>query len=235
VTVHKRPFVVAIDGPAGSGKGTIATGLAQRLGFSYCETGFFFRVLAWHLLHLKLKPENIPSIENVMASAWFQKEWKAFDRSILREEHIGTLASEIAKISQVRTAFTEFQRQEVLQEISPGVILEGRDTGSSVFPDAECKIFLTAAPEVRAHRRFQELQQKGTDISYDQVLKDLCHRDENDTHRALSPLKWDATYHKLDTSSLSIEESIQATEHIIHQTLAENIASSGNASMAAIS
>ncbi|MDR2416587.1 MAG: (d)CMP kinase [Holosporales bacterium] len=214
-----RPYIIAIDGPAGSGKGTVAAALARHLGFSYVETGSFFRILAWRALDEGCPLQDGARLQAIVDSAWFQKKRNSIPTQGLREEYVGLAASEIAKIPRVRAAFTAFQRQTVLRLSVPGVVIEGRDTGTALFPDADCKIFLTASPEVRAQRRFLELKHKDKTVPYGQVLQDLCMRDRNDCERALAPLRPDETYQLLDTSSLSIEQTVDAAEATVRKTL----------------
>jgi cytidylate kinase len=206
-----------MDGPAGGGKGTIAVALAQRFGFVYFESGTFFRVLAWRALSLGVTAQEEGCIEKIITSPWFREQWRTFARPALREERIGLFASEMAKHAFVRAAFTSFQRQEVLKETAAGVILEGRDTGSAIFPDADCKIFLTADPHVRARRRFEELREKNPDVAYETVLQDLLKRDANDKERSVGALQIDATYQLLDTSTLSIPEVVSTAERLVQE------------------
>ncbi|MDR1910577.1 MAG: (d)CMP kinase [Holosporales bacterium] len=218
---RSRPLIVAIDGPAGSGKGTVAVALARCLGFSYIETGSFFRTLAWRALDIRCALQDGLGLAAIVESVWFRQERHKVPIQALREERIGLAASEIGKISEVRAAFTIFQRQEVLQLRVPGVVIEGRDIGTALFPDADCKIFLTASVEARAKRRFLELQTKEREIAYAKVLEDLSQRDQNDKERVLSPLCPDTTYQILDTSKLSIEEATQAAERIVRKCLTD--------------
>jgi cytidylate kinase len=212
-----RPFIVAIDGPAGSGKGTVATALAQRLDFAYFESGIFFRVVSWRALQLGVRPEQNAELEALIASPWLREQWQVLDRTLLREEHIGMFSSEIGKNPGVRALFISFVHQEISKETAKGVILDGRDTGSAVFPDADCKIFLTASSEVRAHRRFDELRARGKEVVYEEIFQDLHKRDANDRSRPVGPLQIDDTYCPLDTSNLSIAEAISAAERIVRQ------------------
>jgi cytidylate kinase len=206
-----------MDGPAGGGKGTVAVALAQRFGFVYFESGTFFRVLAWRALDLGVTAQEEARLEEIITSPWFREKWHTFARPALREERIGLFASEIARHAFIRTAFISFQRQEVLKETAAGVILEGRDTGSAVFPDADCKIFLTADPHVRARRRFEELREKNPDVVYETVFQDLSKRDANDKERSIGALQIDNTYQLLDTSTLSISEVVNTAERLVQE------------------
>jgi cytidylate kinase len=210
--MHK---VIAIDGPSGSGKSTMAKKLAQSLGLLYIDTGAMYRALAY-----VLDKNNIPCEESSLLGdflAGLNIKYGENDSQLIvingedlthtsREHKVSALASEFSQLPQVRSFLLDFQRKLGLFEIC---VMEGRDIGTVVFPDAFCKIFVTASPEVRAKRRLDQLKEKSntsSDLTYDQVLKDVIERDRLDTNRLVSPLKVaeGATY--MDTSDMEEDE-----------------------------
>ena len=199
--------VIAIDGPSASGKGTIASRVARQLGFHYLESGALYRVLA--LVSLRegtLEEKRIAYLASHMDVEFAGGEVLLEDEDVsdkIRSEPCGVRASEVAKLPQVRAALLE--RQRAFRR-PPGLVADGRDMGTVVFPDAELKIFLTATPEVRAERRYKQLKEKGIDANLRALSRDLEERDERDTKRAVSPLIPAADSQVIDSSSLSIEE-----------------------------
>jgi len=201
--------VIAIDGPSASGKGTIASRVARELGFHYLESGALYRVLA--LVSLRegtLEEKRIAYLASHMDVEFAGGEVLLEDEDVsdkIRSEPCGVRASEVAKLPQVRAALLE--RQRAFRR-PPGLVADGRDMGTVVFPDAELKIFLTATPEVRAERRYKQLKEKGIDANLRALSRDLEERDERDTKRAVSPLIPAADSQVIDSSSLSIEEVV---------------------------
>lgn len=204
------PPVIAIDGPSASGKGTIAERVARELGFHYLDSGALYRLVAWAALDAGLDLENELIVSNIALNLnvifndgiWLdQKEIGA----VLREETIGNAASRVAALPRVRQAL--LARQQAFRQ-SPGLVADGRDMGSVVFPDALLKIYLTATPEARAERRYKQLMDKGMSASMNALLQDIRDRDARDTARAVSPLQKcsDAIY--LDTTALTIEQVV---------------------------
>jgi len=199
--------VIAIDGPSASGKGTIASRVARQLGFHYLESGALYRVLA--LVSLRegtLEEKRIAYLASHMDVEFAGGEVLLEDEDVsdkIRSEPCGVRASEVAKLPQVRAALLE--RQRAFRR-PPGLVADGRDMGTVVFPDAELKIFLTATPEVRAERRYKQLKEKGIDANLRALSRDLEERDERDTKRAVSPLIPAADSQVIDSSSLSIEQ-----------------------------
>lgn len=217
----------AIDGPSGAGKSTIAKLVADRLGWIYIDTGAMYRAAGLFALRhgVSIAKDNagvialLPKLdikigyENGCQRVYLCKE-DVSDK--IRTPEISRAASEISAIPEVRRKLVDLQR-----ELSSGcnVVMDGRDIGTVVFPDAEVKIFLTASPEMRAKRRFAELLEKDKSISYEDVLADMVQRDKNDTTRAASPLKCAKDAVLLDTSELNLEESVQAVLNIINEKL----------------
>ena len=198
--------VIAIDGPSASGKGTIASRVARALGFHYLESGALYRLLA--LLSLRestLDEKRLASLAQHMDVEFAGGEVLLEDEDVsdkIRSEPCGVRASEVAKLPAVRAALLE--RQRAFRR-APGLVADGRDMATVVFPDAALKIFLTATPEVRAERRYKQLKEKGIDANLRALSRDLEERDERDRKRTVSPLVPAADSQVLDSSALSIE------------------------------
>jgi cytidylate kinase len=198
--------VIAIDGPSASGKGTIASRVARALGFHYLESGALYRLLA--LLSLRegtVEEMRLASLAQHMDVEFAGGEVMLEDEDVsdkIRSEPCGVRASEVAKLPAVRAALLE--RQRAFRR-APGLVADGRDMGTVVFPDAGLKIFLTATPEVRAERRYKQLKEKGIDANLRALSRDLEERDERDRKRTVSPLVPAADSQVLDSSALSIE------------------------------
>jgi cytidylate kinase len=202
--------VVAIDGPSASGKGTIAKQVAQALGFHYLESGALYRLVA--LLSLNKSLEG----EAAVAQAAQAMDVRFVDERILlenqdvtmdiRREDVGNRASEVARMPAVRTAL--LKRQRAFRQL-PGLVADGRDMATVVFPDASLKIFLTANPEVRAERRYKQLKEKGISANLRALSRDLAERDARDANRAVAPLAPAPDSQVLDSSALSIDEVVE--------------------------
>ena len=207
-------MIIAIDGPAGSGKSTIAKMLARKLGYTYIDTGAMYRAVALKVKEKGINPENEEEVVKLMKNTKIDlkpdtKGVKVFLDGVdvsdkIRTEEIGKIASKIARHPQVRKILVQMQRQ--LGKEAKNVVIEGRDTGTVIFPDADVKIFLTASPEVRAERRFKELKEKGINVDYQQILKEVKERDFLDTTRKDSPLKPAEDAVIIDTTNKSLEE-----------------------------
>lgn len=208
--------VIAIDGPSGSGKSTIAKKLAQQLNLTYLDTGALYRAIAFTLDDLNISAEDdTNSIQDVLGKLKFQYGQSESELIVIndvnlsqkiREHNISELASIYSKLPVVRDFLKSFQRD--FAKTNPSV-LEGRDIGTVIFPDAELKIFLTADPEVRAGRRFKQLQEMGqTNIDVEAILNDIKTRDEADRSRKVAPLIKADDAIEIDTSSDSIDEVI---------------------------
>jgi cytidylate kinase len=198
--------VIAIDGPSASGKGTIASRVARELGFHYLESGALYRLLA--LISLRegtADEERLARLARDMDVEFVDGEVVLEDEDVsdkIRSEPCGVRASEVAKLPAVRQAL--LARQRAFRR-PPGLVADGRDMATVVFPDATLKIFLTATPEVRAERRYKQLKEKGIDANLRALSRDLEARDERDTKRAVSPLVPAADSQVIDSSSLTIE------------------------------
>ena len=207
MSASRTPPVIAIDGPSASGKGTIAGRVAGALGFHYLESGALYRLLA--LLSLRagtLDERRLAELASHMDAEFAGGEVRLEDEDVsdkIRSEPCGVRASEVAKLPAVRQAL--LARQRAFRQ-PPGLVADGRDMGTVVFPDATLKIFLTATLEVRAERRYKQLKEKGIDANLRALSRDLEERDERDTRRAVSPLIPAADSQVIDSSSLSVEQ-----------------------------
>ncbi|MCP4316200.1 MAG: (d)CMP kinase [Hyphomicrobiales bacterium] len=202
-------FAVAIDGPAASGKGTLARRIADTYGFHHLDTGLTYRAVANALLDAGAPLDDEEQAAAVAASLDFAD----LDRSVLSAHKIGEAASMVAVMPAVRAALVDAQRRFAARE--PGAVLDGRDIGTVVCPDAPVKLFVTASPDIRAHRRFAEIEAAGNATSYDVVLDDLKKRDARDMRRADSPLRPSEDAHLLDTSEMDIEAAFLAAKRLI--------------------
>lgn len=202
-------MIIAIDGPAASGKGTLAKRVAEHFGYHCLDTGLLYRAVA---RDVEGKGFRLDDVWAAVAAAR-SLDAATFADPALRGTAAGDKASVVARIPEVRAALLDYQRAFARQ--APGAVLDGRDIGTVVCPDADVKIFVVASPEVRARRRFLEHQTRGEPIRYETVLADIKDRDERDMNRAVAPLKPAADALILDTSELDIEGSLQAALALI--------------------
>ncbi|MFI8466496.1 MAG: cytidylate kinase [Pseudomonas sp. K35] len=214
-----RPVpVITIDGPSGSGKGTVAALLAGRLGWNFLDSGALYRLLAFAARNHGVDLTNEEALK-VLAEHLDVQFGAARDghgmiiilegeevTESIRNEQVGAGASQVAALSVVRTAL--LQRQKAFRE-APGLVADGRDMGTVVFPDAPLKIFLTASAEERARRRYLQLKARGDDVNLASLLEEIRERDERDTQRAVAPLKPADDAVQLDSTTLSIDEVLQ--------------------------
>jgi cytidylate kinase len=213
--------VITVDGPSGSGKGTVCRLLAQKLGWSVLDSGAIYRVLALAAIHHMIKPEDeealLPlaanldvqfSVDNETGAGRIILEGEDVTKSI-RTEEVGGLASQIAALPSVREAL--LRRQRAFRN-DLGLIADGRDMGTIVFPYAVLKIYLTASAEARAQRRFLELKQRGLDVKIDKLIADIKERDERDTNRPVAPLVPAEDAITIDTTELN---AIQAFDKVV--------------------
>lgn len=207
--IHKIP-VIAIDGPSASGKGTIAQLVAKKLGFHYLDSGALYRLVALKTVqsHADIHDTSLlAGIARNLHVVFDQGEVYLDNQTVtddIRAEQCGILASQLAAYPQVREALTERQRAFCQP---PGLVTDGRDMGSVIFPDATLKIFLTASAETRAHRRYKQLIEKGVSANIADLLQDIQKRDERDSHRSVAPLQQGADAKLLDTTSLTISQA----------------------------
>jgi len=196
-------MIVAVDGPAASGKGTIARALAGHYGLPHMDTGLLYRAVALNLLRWDGDPES--EFSAVRACDFAQVD---FADPELKSEAVGGIASRISAYPLVRKALVERQRAFATQ--AGGAVLDGRDIGTVIAPEADSKLFVTAAPEVRARRRFEELARIGLPAHYEDVLADIRARDERDSTRDAAPLVAAADALLLDTSGMTVDQAVAA-------------------------
>ena len=202
-------MIIAIDGPAASGKGTLGKRLAAHYGLRHLDTGLIYRAVAKSLLDAGHSPGNRA---RALAAAE-ALDPNRFDEAALKSQAVGEAASQVSAIAEVRRALLAFQRG--FGRTPPGAVLDGRDIGTVIFPDADVKIFVTATPQVRARRRAVELQAAGGMVNEPEVLADILRRDERDTSRAAAPLKPAPDAHLLDTTHLDIDAAFRAAIDIV--------------------
>ena len=224
--MEKQHYSIAIDGPGGAGKSTIARRAAAELGFVYVDTGAIYRTLGLLVcLSRGIDPSDEAAVSALLPSLQLELRWTedgvqhvwlngADISSELRTPAVSTAASRVSALPVVRQFLLEQQR---VVARTHDVIMDGRDIGTVVLPDADVKIFLSASPEVRARRRWLELQEKGAPDTYEAVLADLIARDERDSNRAIAPLRPADDAVLLDTSGMTLQESIDAILKLIRK------------------
>ena len=202
--------VIAIDGPSASGKGTIASRVADTLDFHYLESGALYRLVALESLRKGASQgEALVGIARALPVSFHNERIILAEQDVtdaIRTEECGVRASEVARIGEVRQALLERQR---LFRQPPGLVADGRDMGTVVFPDAALKVFLTASPEVRAERRYKQLKEKGIDANLRALSRDLQERDARDANRPIAPLVPAPDSQVLDSSALSIDQVVE--------------------------
>ena len=215
--------VVTLDGPSGSGKGTVARALASRLSWHYLESGALYRVLGLLAQRNGVALDDVDGLVEIAGDlrlsfendAVFLGEEEIGDR--IRTEQAGERASRVAPLPAVRATLLAWQRRCARP---PGLVADGRDMGTVVFPSADCKIFLTASAQARAERRFKQLREKGFDVSIRRLLRDIVERDRRDSNRSVSPLKCASDAFELDTTELSIDEVMEVVSARVGEKLA---------------
>lgn len=215
---------IAIDGPAGAGKSTIAKAVAKRLGMIYLDTGAMYRSVAYYVLEHGADVNDERAVEALLPGIEMDIRYENGMQQIyvsgknvtpyLREPHMSKAASDVSALPCVRYKMVELQREFAA---SHDVVLDGRDIGTFVLPDANCKFFMTASPEERAKRRFKELTEKGSVCTFEEVLADINKRDYNDSHRAVAPLKQAEDAVRIDTTDMSIEQVTERVERIVKE------------------
>ena len=222
-----KTYAIAIDGPAGAGKSTIAKYLAKELGYRYVDTGAIYRTVAYFLDLLGISPKDVDGVERYIDELTIEIQYddEGLQHMIMngmdvsgdiRTQDISQKASLVSAHAVVREVLLDMQREVARKH---NVIMDGRDIGTVVLPKADVKIFLTASPEVRAKRRCDELIAKGQKANYEQVLKEIQQRDYQDTHREIAPLKMARDSIKLDTSELDIEGVVAAMRRIVEEKI----------------
>ena len=222
-----KTYSIAIDGPAGAGKSTIARRLAKELGYYYVDTGAIYRTVAYFLDLLGISPKDVDNVERYIDELTIQIEYdedgvqhmimNGMDvTQDIRTQDISQKASLVSAHGVVRDVLLDMQRDVAKQH---NVIMDGRDIGTVVLPKADVKIFLTAAAEVRARRRTDELLAKGQKAEYDRILKEIQQRDYQDTHREIAPLKMAKDSIKVDTSEMDIDAVVNNIRDIVGKKL----------------
>ena len=218
-----RPFVVAIDGPAASGKGTLARRLADRFGLAHLDTGKLYRATA----SLVLAAGADPADAEVAATAARQVDMTHLADPALLGEEVAQASSIVAAIPAVRAALLDRQREFASHPPAPpkgprprGAVLDGRDIGTAVCPEATVKLFVTASPEARAERRVRELRERGATVIYGNVLQDMKERDARDSERRVAPLAAAPDAVTIDTTSLNADQAFELASEIIDRALA---------------
>lgn len=222
----KKFYAVAIDGPSGAGKSTIAKILAKELGFLYIDTGALYRALGYAMIQKSIDLSDAEKVEAHLPELKVELRYMDGAQHIfvngedvtdfIRTPQISMAASHVSAIPAVRRFLFELQRNTAREN---NVIMDGRDIGTVVLPDADVKIFLTASAEDRARRRFEELQEKEISDSYESVLEDMKKRDYNDSHRSTAPLKAAEDAVKVDTTGNTLDKSVAVLEELIKNKL----------------
>lgn len=207
---------IAIDGPAGAGKSVTAKAIAKKLGFIYVDTGALYRGIGLYVIRKGVKPSSIEEVVPLLAEIKIEMRHIEGEQHIflngedvnglIRTESVSFAASDVSAIPAVRDFLFDMQR-EIAEKNN--VVMDGRDIGTVVLPDAELKLFLTAKPEVRAQRRVLQLAEKGIEANYDDVLADVIQRDYNDSHRDFRPLKLAEDGILIDNTELPLEETVE--------------------------
>lgn len=205
-------MIIAIDGPAASGKGTLAKRLAAHYGFHCLDTGLLYRAVALSLLDAG----HAPSDREQAAAAAKALDLARYAEIALKAPKVGEAASIVSAIPEVRAALLAYQKSFAARE--PGAVLDGRDIGTVIAPHAEVKIFITASPEIRARRRFLEMQQQGVKLSEPEMLADIRRRDERDSSRGVAPLKIAPDAHLLDSSAMDADAVLKAAVAIVENS-----------------
>ncbi len=203
-------MIIAVDGPAASGKGTIARALARHYKLPHLDTGLLYRAVAANVMRLELNPEKEA---DAVAACDFDDMLLADE--ILRDDDVGKVASVVSAHPLVRAALLLRQRRFANQP--GGAVLDGRDIGTVIAPDADAKLFVKATPQIRAKRRHEELKKRGSTLSLDKVLADIRVRDQRDSGRAIAPLVMASDAGILDTSFLSIEAAVQRAIELVER------------------
>lgn len=221
-----RAPVLTIDGPGGSGKGTICRQVAARMGWDLLDSGALYRAVAVHAGHLGVSFEDAEALAAVAAALPIEFRPAEDDTAVfldgtdvtreLRAETTGNLASKVASIAAVRDALVD--RQRAFRR-PPGLVADGRDMGTVIFPDADAKVFLTASAEERARRRHKQLLEKGIDANLDRLYTEIAERDRRDEQRSVAPLKAAADARVIDTTAMSIPEVVDEVVRFLEESL----------------
>lgn len=221
------PTAVALDGPAGAGKSSIAKRAAKELGFIYVDTGALYRTIGLAASRAGVEPVDSPEVDALLEKITVELTFNDKGEQVvllngedvsgeIRTPEASMTASKISAIPNVRAYLLDLQRDMAKTN---DIIMDGRDIGTVVLPDAQVKIFLTASPEARAGRRYKELIEKGMSVKYEDILSDVIERDYNDTHRKTAPLKVAEDSVTVDTTELDFEQSVNAIISVIKEKI----------------
>ena len=223
-------FKIAIDGPSGAGKSSIAKALAKKMGIVYVDTGALYRTIGYYVRSQGADPKDAEGVTRLLPDIHIEVKYENGTQCVylngenlgdrIREPEISMYASAVSAIPTVREFLLETQRSIARAN---SVVMDGRDIGTVILPDAEVKIFLTASNECRAERRLLELREKGIETTFEEVLADMTERDNNDKNRAVAPAVPAADAVFLDNSGLTVEETLAAAMKIINGKLAGNV------------
>jgi len=214
--------IITVDGPSGVGKGTLCQRLCELTGFHFLDSGAIYRSLAYALISERIQPDQTPRVIDLARTLAVEfKANKVFylDQDIsfaIRNEQVAAIASKIAAIPEVRSALLQRQ-QDFVQ--SPGLVADGRDMGTIVFPQASLKLFLTASAKIRAERRVNQLKNQGVTANIDQIISDIEARDERDRNRSVAPLVPANDAYVIDTSQLKVEQVVEKAQEIMKQRI----------------
>lgn len=228
LNTNRDKVVIAVDGPAASGKGTLARKLAERLNYAYLDTGALYRAVGLATLEMEGNPENVndvlPALE--MVKKYLTPEFMGCPD--LRRAEVSSAASKVAAIPEVRAALLQFQKDFASNPPGyvGGAVLDGRDIGTVICPNADVKFFVTATAEERAKRRFNELQDTGT--TYEEVLADIIARDARDQSRSTAPTKQAEDAHFIDTTEMNAQVTLDHAVGVIRSVFAQQIANENN-------
>lgn len=220
-------IAIALDGPAGAGKSSIAKRVAKALDYIYVDTGALYRTIGLLATRNSVAPEDENAVKNLLSKITVDLTFNEKGEQIvlldsedvsglIRTPEASMMASKISAVPIVRAYLLDLQRNMAKTH---NVIMDGRDIGTVVLPDAQVKIFLTASPEARAERRYKELVEKGMDVKYDDILNDVITRDYNDTHRKTAPLKPAEGCVTVDTTELDFEQSVEKIISVIKENI----------------
>jgi len=224
---EKKHMAVAIDGPSGAGKSTISRILAKELGFVYVDTGALYRAVGYYMLADNIDPKDADTVVAALTDLTLEMRYVGGEQQVLvngadvggyiRTPEVSMAASAVSALPPVRQFLLDTQRRIAATE---NVIMDGRDIGTVVLPQAELKIFLTATAEDRAQRRFAELQEKGIATTFEEVLADMQKRDYDDSHRAAAPLKQADDARLVDTTGFTLEQSVATLKGLVEEMMA---------------
>ncbi len=221
------PIAIAIDGPAGAGKSTIARACAKRLSYIYVDTGALYRAIGLAAMRNNIEPIESPQVDELLSQIKVELSFNENNEQtvllngedvsgLIRTPEASMTASRISAVPSVRAYLLDLQRSIAKHN---NVIMDGRDIGTVILPDAQVKIFLTASPQERAKRRYNELVQKGAEVTYNDVLDDVIKRDYQDSHREIAPLKPAKDSVLVDTTELDFEQSVSKILSVIKEKL----------------